>query len=172
MTVRKANITTAWVSANFSLAIVLSVRYDLQQGQGAHLEGLNHKTLYMLEPSILRYDRAEHEEIHWTCGSHIACSGIQIGSSFTTSTVFEMPAWSIHLQYYRVLGLWTSNHPPMTDSALWTRAAAHVGFCSGYTWSVWISSSTCWQRDALARASEPLTTTMAYPDPSFSSVNS
>lgn len=87
----------------------------------------------MLEPSILRYDRAEHEEIHLTCGSHIACFGVQIWSSFTTSTVFEMPAWTlnvlafIHLQYYRVLGLWTSNHPTMTDSILLTWAAAHVG---------------------------------------------
>lgn len=135
-------------------------------------------TLYMLEPSILRYDRAEHEQIHLTCGSHIACFGVQIWSSFTTSTVFEMPAWTldvlafIHLQYYTVLGLWTSNHLTMTDSILLTRTAAHVGFCSGYTWSVWISSSTCWQRGALTRASEPLTTAMAYPDTSFSSVNS
>lgn len=44
--------------------------------QGAGLEAEN--TVYMLEPSILRYDRAEHEDIHLSCGSHIACFGVKI----------------------------------------------------------------------------------------------
>lgn len=161
-----------------SYCVVSKVRFATRT-RGKFGRPKSENTVYTWEPSILRYDRAEHEEIHLTCGSHIACFGVQIWSSFTTSTVFEMPAWTLD-----VLTLFTSNTTEFWGCwhgtiRLWlildqllTRAAAHVAFCSGYTWSVWISSSTCWQRGALTRASEPLTSAMAYPDLSFSSVNS
>lgn len=165
-----------------SYCVVSKVRHRIgatRRGQFGRPKSGN--TVYMREPSSLRYNRAEHEEIHFTCGSHIACFGIQIRSSFTTSTVFEMPAWTlnvllIHLFIFntRVLGLWTSNHLDRwhLTTIIQTWAASYVGFCSGYTWSIWISSSTCWQKGVVTRASEPLTIAMAYHDPSFSSVNS
>lgn len=137
-------------------------------------------TLYMLEPSILHYDRAEHEEIHLTCGSHIACFGVQIWSSFTTSTVFEIPAWTlnvltfIHLQYYRVLGLWTSNHPTMTDS----RSVFNTSCCTCRL-LLWLhlihldlQLHLLAERCINSNQRVIITTAMAYPDPSFSSVNS